>query len=109
LGGADQYFDPTAFVLQPSRYFGNLGRNTVTGPGLATWDFSLGKSFPVPLNEESKIEFRAEFFNLLNHANFSFPALNVFNADTTRIGSAGRISQTATSARQVQLGLRFLF
>jgi len=109
LGGPDQYFDTSAFVLQPLGYFGNLGRNTVTGPGLATWDFSLGKAVPVPFNEESKIEFRAEFFNLLNHANFSFPALNIFNANGTRIGSAGRISQTATSARQIQLGLRFLF
>ena len=109
LGGPDQYFDPTAFVLQPAGFFGNVGRNTVTGPGLATWDFSLGKVLPLPLNEVSQIEFKAEFFNVLNHANFSFPALNIFNSDGSRNGQAGRITETGTTSRQIQLGLRFTF
>jgi hypothetical protein len=107
LGGPDQYYDPTAFVLQPAGLFGNLGRNTVTGPGLASWDFSLQKA--VSLGEESEVQFKVEFFNLLNHANFQYPAQNVINSDGTPVGSAGRITSTVTSARQIQLGLKFLF
>jgi hypothetical protein len=107
LGGADRYFDPTAFVLQAPGLFGNLGRNTLTGPGLATWDFSVQKAFR--MGEERELQFKAEFFNLLNHANFRIPERNIFNSDGTRNGSAGRITNTVTSARQIQLGLKFVF
>jgi hypothetical protein len=107
LGGPDQYFDPTAFVLQAPGLFGNVGRNTLTGPGLATWDFSLQKAFA--MGEEKELQFKAEIFNFLNHANFRLPERNIFNSDGTRTGSAGRITSTITSARQIQLGLKFVF
>lgn len=107
LGGPDQYYDPSAFVLQPNKVVGNLGRNTLTGPGSATWDFSLQKSFP--FTEEKQLQFKAEFFNLLNHANFQFPGRNVINSDGTYNGSAGRITSTTTSSRQIQMSLKFVF
>ena len=78
LGGPDLYFDPTAFSLQPLGFLGNAGRNILRGPGFATLDFSLVKDTALGfLGENGKLEFRAEFFNILNRANF-----------TTQIGRA---------------------
>jgi len=61
LGGADLYFDPTAFAPPPARTIGNVGRNTLTAAGLASLDFSLTKKTSV--GENVTVEFRAEFFN----------------------------------------------
>ena len=122
LGGPDLYFDPSQFV--PSTcvggkfcragdpdyqvgYFGNLGQNTLTGPGLVTFDFSVTKNFQ--LTEENRLQFRAEFFNLLNSANFALPAFRTFLSNGNRDPNAGRITQTRTSAREIQFGLKFTF
>jgi carboxypeptidase family protein len=103
----DRWYDPCAFDLPPAGTFGNLGRLTVTGPGLKNVDFTLVKT--TPLTERKNLEFRAEFFNLLNHANFGLPILNIFNASRIRTGSGGRISNTTTDNRQMQLGLKLIF
>ena len=76
LGGPDKYFDDTQFVNSQIGFFGNLGRNTVTSPGLATVDLSIFKDFQV--SEGSNIQFRAETFNLFNRANFGTPDMDYF-------------------------------
>jgi carboxypeptidase family protein/TonB-dependent receptor-like protein len=103
----ERWYDPCAFVLPAAGFYGNLGRNTVTEPGLTAVDFTLVKT--TPLAEQKKLEFRAEFFNLFNHANFGLPVLNVFNSSRVRSGNAGTITGTSTSNRQIQLGMKLIF
>lgn len=107
LGGADQYYDPSAFSLPAAGTYGNLGRNTVIGPGTATVDLALEKKFAV--TEAVHAQFRAEVFNIINHANFGLPSVAVFTASRAASRSAGRITDTTTSSRQIQLGLKFVF
>ena len=90
-------------------YFPNVGRNTGIGPGLATVDFSVLKNFYT--GETAQIQFRAEFFNIFNRTNFQ---INFRGRDThTRGGtinrSFGRLTETATTSRQIQLALRISF
>ena len=70
-------------------------------------DFTLVKV--IPMSERLKIDFRAEFFNLFNRANFSIPGLNIFQANGQYLGSAGRIASTASTSRQIQFGLKLIF
>ena len=107
LGGPDRYFDTSQFTRSTLGFFGNVGRNTLTSPGLATFDFSVFKNIDV--TEKSRVQFRAEFFNLFNRANFGDPNTNIFKTDGERDPDAGRITRTTTSARQIQFGLKFLF
>lgn len=108
LGGPDQYFDPMAFSLPRAGYLGTLGRGTLRGPGLFTMDVAVHKSFPVA--EGQRLNFRAEFFNVTNRPNFQIPSgQELFGEDGGRIGSAGRITSTATGSRQIQLALRWEF
>ena len=116
-----QYYDPTAFVLHPKGTYGTTGRNTLVGPGVATVDFSMMKD--TALSEDVNMQFRIEIFNLFNRANFGTRGigLNIFNAASTtldadgipttfrRNATAGRIVQTGTTSRQIQLGLRITF
>jgi len=70
----------SAFDCVPgTRHYGNLGRNALVGPTYKQWDFALYKN--TAIGERLKVQFRAEFFNLLNHANFSSPLLPAFIAD----------------------------
>src|SRR5256885_6868427 len=110
----DAYVDASQFVLAPVGMFGNLGRNTVISPGLFTFDGSLFKNFTFA--ENHKLQFRAEFFNLTNHPNFGAPVQggginNAFlvNTDGSPNANFGQISYTRTSARQIQLALRYTF
>jgi hypothetical protein len=107
LGTPALWFDPCAFVLQRPGTFGNLGRNTVIAPGFQQFNFTLLKN--TPISEGKNLEFRAEFFNLLNHANFTLPARTVFNANGQRTGAAGVITTTGGDNRQIQLGLKLNF
>lgn len=114
LGDPARYFNPSSFVLQPAGFYGNLGRNTLIGPGLVKVDFSLNKRFQV--NERLGLELRTEAFNLFNHPNFSIPSQRaVFSGvnESTGLGipvaSAGLITTTQTSSRQLQLGLKVIF
>jgi hypothetical protein len=112
LGTPDRYFDPCAFELQEAGYLGNLGRNTLTAPGVATVDFSVAKAFPVAaFSEDAQVEFRAEFFNLFNRPNFGLPSSGVFSSDGDHLPetNAGTINGTRGSARQIQFGLKFSF
>jgi hypothetical protein len=119
----NQYFDPTAFVLHLPKTYGNVGRNTLIGPGVATFDLSFMKD--ASLSEDVNLQFRAELFNILNRSNFAGGSgmnLNVFSratgADDNGDGivdnpifnsTAGRITRTGTTSRQIQLALRFVF
>jgi hypothetical protein len=120
LGSPSQWFNPNAFIAPPnnSGFFGNLGRDTFTGPGLVTWDFSVLKD--IHIRERMNLEFRAEIFNLLNRANFNTPNLitdvllpgaTPGSTSTTPVISpaAGVITSTSTSSRQVQFGLKLLW
>jgi outer membrane receptor protein involved in Fe transport len=102
LGGTDRYFDVNAFDLPPVNTRGTLGRNTLIGPGSVNVDASLGKSFA--LGESRSLLFRAEVFNLPNHPNFAVPSGQIAFTPT-----AGRITSTVTTSRQIQLGLKFTF
>jgi hypothetical protein len=108
LGGTTKWFDPRAFIVPPAGTFGNVGRNVLTGPGLATWDFSVMKD--THLFERLNLQFRAEIFNLLDRANLNTPNLIVY---TSAAGApspvAGTFTQTSTTARQVQFGLKLLW
>jgi hypothetical protein len=107
LGGPNQYFDPSQFKPSDPTRFGTLGRNTLIGPGFAEVDLSVVKHFGVGfMSSASRLSVRGEVFNLLNRPNFSLPDVNIFNGAGQLSGSAGRITATAGSARQIQLGLR---
>jgi hypothetical protein len=108
LGNPNQWFNPAAFLAPPnaSGFYGNLGRDTLPGPGLATWDFSLLKD--TKLRETLNLQFRAEFFNILNRANFNTPNAVVFTP-TGVSPTAGLITSTSTSSRQIQFGLKLLW
>jgi len=109
LGGPDRYWDVTAFELGPENQRGNLGRNTLIGPGLVNVDFSLLKSFDVA--EGKSLQFRAEVFNAPNHPNFAAPSLRTAFTNASGIPSptAGVISSTVTRPRQIQFGLKLTY
>lgn len=107
LGTPEKWFDATQFEPQTAGYYGNVGRGTIIGPGLAVFDLSLLKNTRIA--EGKNLQFRAEFFNLPNHANFALPASNLFDSQRRPVATAGRITNTVTSARQIQLALRFEF
>ncbi|HXJ91203.1 MAG TPA: carboxypeptidase regulatory-like domain-containing protein [Candidatus Binatia bacterium] len=112
LGKPAQWFNPNAFLAPPanSGFYGNLGRDTLIGPDLATWDFSAFKT--TTLHERLALQFRAEIFNLLNRANFNTPNLITFTSSssgTKTSGTAGAITSTSTTSRQVQFGLKLLW
>jgi hypothetical protein len=101
-----RWFDPNAFVLPAAGTYGTLGRGTFTGPGLADVDLSLFKDTRV--SERTSLEFRAEFFNALNHVNFGPPNPTVF-ANGGFNASVGTITTLATNPRQIQFGLKLIF
>ena len=107
LGGPTNWYDPCAFSLPAAGRYGNVGRNTVIGPGVADVVTSLEKTFK--LHEEANVTFRAEMFNIFNHPNFGLPNTAAIAANGQANPSAGVITYTATSSRQIQFGLRFNF
>ena len=112
-GDPNQWFDPTAFVLQPAGTLGDLGRGSLVGPDLRIVDVSVTKRIPwARLGAQGRLELRVEAFNVFNRANFGPPQLQAFagNADGEQpLASLGRIRNTITSSRQVQLGVRAVF
>jgi outer membrane receptor protein involved in Fe transport len=136
-GNPDVYYDVSQFVPSVCRgvseicqkgdpgyavgYFGNLGFNTLSGPGIATVDFSINKAFQ--LSETNRLQIRAEFFNLFNRPNFGTPNdapfLQSGSGNNLRVNPSvapvdptvvpHQIDDTRTSARQIQFGLRYTF
>jgi hypothetical protein len=103
-----RYYDPNAFSVPLAGTFGNAGRSAFRGPGLVNVDTSLFKQ--IPLNERWKLQFRTEFFNILNHANFNSPNPIVFEG-TTVSSTAGTITDIVSdgNGRQIQFALRLEF
>jgi len=108
LGGTGRYFNPNAFVTPLPNTYGNAPRNFLTGPGLAETDFSVLKRFL--LTERLNLQFRGEFFNIFNRTNLNNPNPVVFTSATSGPSpTAGIITSTTTTSRQIQLGLKLLW
>jgi hypothetical protein len=112
----NQWFNPAAFTAPAAGTFGNLGRDSLTGPGLEELDASLTKT--TTIHEQVRAQFRAEFFNALNHTNFTTPNPVVYGSgptpkapDAAAVASptGGIVSATATTSRQIQFGLKLMF
>ncbi|MFN0172732.1 MAG: carboxypeptidase regulatory-like domain-containing protein [Bryobacteraceae bacterium] len=100
-----RWFNPQAFVENPVGTLGTSDKSPLTGPGFQNVDFSLTKSFRIrkgPLSENQRIDFRSEFFNVFNRANFNNPNGNLSSA------TVGRIT-TALSPRIIQFALKYVF
>ena len=130
LGTQALWYDPCAFTIPDQGFLGNVGRNTLRGPGFQDLDFSVSKNTALKfLGEGGGVEFRAEIFNILNHPNFALPSRTVYagtlpaasnkavanglaeTALETPFTGAGLIGATVgfASSRQVQLALKVLF
>jgi len=95
------WYNLPCFVAPSIYTFGNTGRNVLIGPKLETWDLGTDKDFRI--TERVGLQFRAEFYNALNHPNFGLP-----NASSGS-SPAGTITNVITNARQVQFALRLHF
>jgi len=108
----NQFCDP-AFGVFPQCFNlrGNAGRNIIIGPGLSNLDFSLFKNNRIrSVSETFNVQFRAEFFNVLNRTNFAPPALpdhtDIFDSTGAPNGVAGLLTSTTTTAREIQFGIK---
>jgi len=93
----------------PATRMGNASRNSLIGPGLSNFDLALFKNnYIKAISENFNIQFRAEFFNVLNRPNFLPPVANdtLFSASGAAVTTAGLITATSTSSRQLQFGLK---
>jgi hypothetical protein len=111
-----RYLNLSSYYEAPAGQFGNVGRNTIEGPGIFNIDFEVHKNFRMPYKEGHALQFRLEAFNVLNHPNWAMPNLNILSG-ATQVGMPatdahqgfGVSTGTATSMRQVQLGLKYSF
>jgi hypothetical protein len=97
------FFNIGAFSPTGDGTHGNVGRNTLTGPGIIAWDFSSLKNFVMPWRENHQLQFRFEAFNFPNHPNWGNPNTNAIDRNF------GRITGTRTNMRNLQMGLRYTF
>jgi hypothetical protein len=91
---------------------GNVGRNSIPGPGLTNLDFSMTKNNHVRrISENFNVQFRAELFNVFNHPNFLPPNDNntIFDQTGAPVPGAGLIDATSTTAREIQFGLKLMW
>jgi hypothetical protein len=89
---------------------GNVGRNSIIGPGQLTWDFSAFKNNHITkISETFNAQFRAEFFNILNRRNMGLPSASLFDATGTTVANAGVINSTSSTARQIQFALKLIW
>jgi hypothetical protein len=99
----NQYYNPAAFAIPlAGAPFGNLGRNALRGPNFWQWDMGVHKNFRIPYREGMAVQFRSEFFNVLNHSNFIGPDANISDA------AFGTI-RTIYPPRQIQFALKLMF
>ena len=97
---------------------GNVGRNALIGPGLVNFDFSVFKNNYIPrISESFNVQFRSEFFNIFNRANFATPPviqaaptnLEVINSAGAYVPLAGKILATQTPGRVIQFALKVIW
>jgi hypothetical protein len=103
----NNWLNPAAFSLPASGTFGNLGRNTIFGPGFAQADLSLLKE--TPITESSRLEFRAEFYNFVNHPNFGQPNTTFGTAAFGQVLSTFGATLGVGTSRQIQLAMKLYF
>jgi hypothetical protein len=111
-GNPNHYIKTQCFAFPGANKWGNLGRNTLIGPGVSKLDFSTFKSNRIRrISENFNVQFRAEFFNILNRANFASPTDNstVFDQRGNPISSAGLITSTQTTSRQIQFAIKMIW
>ncbi len=117
-GNPNQWFNPSCFALPPVGVPGNARRTSIPGPNFNDLDFSLMKDTKVSkVSESFEVQFRAEFFNILNHTNFALPSNKIFtsaaianpNAPNAISQTEGLITQTLGTSRQMQFGLKLIF
>jgi hypothetical protein len=101
------WFNPACFALQTQGTLGNLGRDVARGPGLLTTDLALLKD--TRIRESLNLQFRAEFFNIFNRANFGLPVSGAFSGTGTPNSQFGKITSIVGTPRQVQLALKLIF
>src|SRR5690242_20243182 len=119
LGKPDLWFSPNAFLMPVAGTFGNVSRGSLRGPGLVDVDTSFFKRFQI--TERYTLQFRAELFNILNQANFAYPNTILFGANACTAtsnrftcsansisSSAGAVTATSTTSRQVQFALKLM-
>jgi hypothetical protein len=111
-----RWYDPAAFVEAPAGAFGNVGRNTLVGPGIFAFDFAAHKEFRMPFKEGHVLKFRMEAFNVLNHPSWGNPNGNILagaafagQPSTNAHQGFGVITGTAVQMRQVQMALKYTF
>src|SRR5712692_2702295 len=105
-GNPDTYIKLGCFSFPAPFELGNLGRNTLRGPGLQDFDFSVFKNWPL-WRERLKLQFRTEIFNIFNHPNFQMPKTQIFNGRGGFISTAASIpTPTLTDGREIQFGLK---
>ncbi len=108
IGNPNQWFNPNAFVVPANGTYGNVGRNSFTGPGLNELDVALIKK--TRITEQLSLELRGEMFNALNQANFNTPTLITYSSATAPpSASAGVITSTATNSRQIQVAAKLIW
>jgi hypothetical protein len=93
---------------------GNAGRNIIKGPGLTSLDFSVFKNNRIPsISENFNVQFRAEIFNILNHANFAPPttpdSTDLFDGAGAPLSTAGVLSRTTSTAREIQFAIKVIW
>jgi hypothetical protein len=103
------WFNTCAFVDPAQGSFGNVGRNTIESPGYKTWDLSIFKNFRT--TEKTNLEFRAEFFNVLNHTNFLFANSGPQSGNNATVLGAPQFGAltAARAPRQIQFALKFSY
>jgi hypothetical protein len=124
LGTIAHWYNPACFSAPPAGTPGNLARTTIPGPRLVNTDLSLVKDTRIPkISEQFNVQFRAEVFNIFNHANLGYPTAGLFtqgavikDGSGNNVGfqsnvaaTAGQITNTLTPSRQIQFGLKILF
>ena len=114
--GCDRTTIPIPAGVSPLTCFnllGHLGRNTVIGPGLFNLDYSMSKDNKIPrISENFNIQFRAEFFNILNHPNFAPPNVNnlsPFDGSGNPVPGFGQLTNLQVPPREIQFALKIMW
>jgi hypothetical protein len=118
LGTTTLFFDPCAFSIPARGFLGNMGRNVLYGPNYSNVNFSMVKNTALTqLGDTTALEFRVEVFNIFNHPSFANPSNQVFTARAnnpvpyveTPVATVGRVNNTRSEAREIQLALKITF
>ncbi len=114
-GNPQQWYNPLMFNGGTTGFLGTAGRDILEGPHESAIDLSVNKDTPLHmLGEQGALQFRAEFFNIFNHANFGIPTGAAFpgtpvGTNTQVSSTAGQITYTVSTSRQIQLSLKVVF